>query len=96
MPIYYALRRGGRPLDPVRPFDLTSYIDNPSTELYSFRMASATNFEYGPARLSKTRLRAMETLTASVTVTNTGDLEGEEIAQLCIRQPVGEPETNLN
>jgi beta-glucosidase len=90
VPIYYALRRGGRPLDPVRPFDLTSYIDNPSTELYSFAHGlSYTNFEYGPARLSKTRLAGDETLTASVTVTNTGDLEGEEIAQLYIRQPVG-------
>jgi beta-glucosidase len=89
VPIYYALRRGGRPLDPARPFDLTSYIDNPSTELYPFSHGlSYTTFEYGPVRLSKTKLAGDQTLTASVTVTNTGDREGEETTQLYIRQPV--------
>ena len=38
--------------------------------------------------MSKTKLAGDQTLTASVTVTNTGDREGEETTQLYIRQPV--------
>ena len=86
VPIYYARRRSGRPLDQSRPLDLTSYVDSPSTELYPFGHGLGYSpFRYGPVRLSKCLLKGNETLKASVMVANIGDRDGEETALLFVR-----------
>ena len=50
---------------------------------------SYTNFTYGDPKLSSTSLKGNQTLTASVTVTNSGTLDGKEVVQLYIRDVVG-------
>ena len=50
---------------------------------------SYTNFSYSDVRLSDTLMKGNKTLTASVTVTNTGNREGKETVQLYIRDVVG-------
>jgi len=46
---------------------------------------SYTTFEYGQPRLDKTSIRADETATLTVEVTNTGERAGDEVVQLYIR-----------
>jgi len=49
---------------------------------------SYTNFKYGNLELSSKNLKGAETLTASVTITNTGKFKGKETVQLYIRDLV--------
>lgn len=46
---------------------------------------SYTTFEYKDLKLSKTQVRATEKITASFTLQNTGDRDGDEVVQLYIR-----------
>ena len=56
--------------------------------LYSFGYGlSYTKFVYSGLKLSKSTLDAGETLTAEVTVKNTGRLAGEEVAELYLMPP---------
>ncbi|MGA8206066.1 MAG: fibronectin type III-like domain-contianing protein, partial [Woeseiaceae bacterium] len=50
---------------------------------------SYTHFEYSDVSLDATEIGPGDTLTASVTVTNAGDTDGEEVVQLYIRDLVG-------
>jgi beta-glucosidase len=50
---------------------------------------SYTNFTYSPVQLSRSSIKATETLTATVTVTNSGAVTGKEVVQLYIRDLVG-------
>ena len=68
------------------PLYVTGYIDTPLDPLYCFGEGlTYTEFQYGEITLDKTELHEGETLTASVTVTNVGDRDGEETVQLYIR-----------
>ncbi len=67
-----------------------AYLDAPNTPLYPFGYRlSYTSFTYSPVTLDKTTMRPGETLTASVTVTNSGARDGEEVVQLYVRDLVG-------
>jgi len=58
--------------------------------LYSFGYGlSYTRFTYSPVTLSKASIKPGEPLTASVTVTNSGARDGEEVVQLYVRDLVG-------
>jgi beta-glucosidase len=58
--------------------------------LYSFGYGlSYTTFRYSSLTLSSESLSAGDPLTADVTVTNTGDLAGDEVAQLYVIPPAG-------
>ena len=58
------------------------------TPLYRFGYGlSYTKFSYGSLRLSTTKLRAGDSLTAQVDVTNAGKLAGDEVAQLYLMPP---------
>lgn len=46
---------------------------------------SYTTFEYKDLKLSKTQIKATEKITASFTLQNTGDRDGDEVVQLYIR-----------
>jgi len=87
IPLYYNHKNTGRPMDLKNKFT-SKYLDSPNDPLYPFGYGlSYTSFDYSDIRLSKTRLKGNETLTASVTLTNTGKLAGEEVVQLYIQDP---------
>lgn len=66
------------------------YWDEESTPLYPFGHGlSYGRFEYRDLTLDRDRIPAGETVTVSVTVTNTGERAGDEVAQLYIRQRHG-------
>ncbi len=66
------------------------YWDEESTPLYPFGHGlSYGRFEYGDLALDRDRIRAGETVTASVTVTNAGERAGDEVVQLYIHQRHG-------
>ena len=66
------------------------YWDEASTPLFPFGHGlSYGRFEYRDLILDRDRIEPGQTITASVTVTNTGERAGEEVAQLYIRQRHG-------
>lgn len=88
IPLYYNHLNTGRPMDPRNKFT-SKYLDIPNDPVYPFGYGlSYTTFEYGDIKLSKTQLKGDEKLTATITVTNTGKVAGEEVVQLYIRDPV--------
>lgn len=50
---------------------------------------SYTNFNYGNLILSSKTLKGNQTLTVSISITNTGSVKGKEVVQLYIRDIVG-------
>lgn len=93
IPIHHDQLPTGRPLaDPLaNGFEKfkSCYLDVSNRPLFPFGFGlSYTSFDYSPIRLSKTSLRGEDTLTAEVTVTNTGDRAGEEVVQLYLSDPV--------
>ena len=90
VPIYYNHKNTGRPFEDKGPAKFKSdYIDVSNAPLYPFGYGlSYTTFKYSDVKLSKTNLKGNETLTATVTVSNTGKLAGEEVVQLYISDPV--------
>jgi beta-glucosidase len=92
VPIYYDMKNTGRPIKPEDPNAkyVSRYLDMPNTPLYPFGYGlSYTRFTYSPVTLDKKAIRPGEKLTASVTVTNSGARDGEEVVQLYVRDLVG-------
>ncbi len=54
-----------------------------------YGLADSNNFEYSGFSLDRTQLDSDGTVTATVTVTNTGDREGDEVVQFYIRDMEG-------
>lgn len=89
IPIFYNHKNTGRPYNP-EDFFTSKYLDVPNSPLYPFGYGlSYTKFEYGKIHLNKNEMTANDVITATVTVTNTGNYDGEEIVQLYIRDIVG-------
>jgi len=92
VPIYYAHKNTGRPLPEGKWFEKfrSNYLDVSNDPLYPFGFGlSYTSFTYGDIKLSNTSLKGNQSLTASVTVTNSGNKDGKEVVQLYIRDMVG-------
>ena len=88
VPLYYNHRNTGRPPDVNNKFS-SKYIDVPVTPRYPFGYGlSYTTFAYSNLKLSATRARASDSITATVTVANTGNREGTEVVQLYVRDEV--------
>lgn len=88
IPLYYNHKNTGRPMSPGNKFT-SKYLDSPNDPVYPFGYGlSYTKFEYGDIVLSKTELKGDETLTATVSLSNTGKYAGEEVVQLYINDPV--------
>ena len=89
VPIYYNHLNTGRPLAAdAKGFVKfrSNYLDVPNTPLYPFGYGLGyTTFDYSPVRLSANTLTGDGSLTATVTVKNTGSREGTETVQLYIR-----------
>jgi beta-glucosidase len=93
LPLYYNHKNTGRPYlgptDPEQKYK-SRYIDVDNSPLYPFGYGlSYTNFEYSKLQLSSPKISAKEKLKISVTVSNTGRYDGEEVVQLYIRDLVG-------
>ena len=87
VPIYYNHKNTGRP--PSEEKYTSKYLELPSTPLYPFGHGlSYTTFEYGEPTLSRPTMSAVDTLTVSVEVTNTGDRTGDEVVQMYVRDLV--------
>ncbi len=90
VPIYYNYKNTGRPSAPNSPKFQSNYLDVPNTPLFPFGYGlSYTTFSYGDISISKTNAKGNEKITASITVTNNGKFDGEEVVQLYIRDVVG-------
>jgi beta-glucosidase len=89
IPIYYNAKNTGRPYDEKDKYR-SKYLDAPNAPLYAFGHGlSYTTFEYGDINLSSNMLKAGETLTVSITVRNSGSVNGVETVQLYTRDLVG-------
>jgi len=92
IPIYYAHKNTGRPLAEGKWFEKfrSNYLDVSNDPVYPFGYGlSYTNFTYSDVKLSSNALKGNQTLTASVTLTNSGSRDGKEVVQLYIRDLVG-------
>jgi beta-glucosidase len=92
VPIFYNHKNTGRPLEEGKWFSKfrSNYLDVSNDPVYPFGYGlSYSSFSYSDIKLSNTSLKGNQALTASVTVTNTGNKDGKEVIQLYIRDVVG-------
>jgi beta-glucosidase len=101
IPVYYAHKSSGRPPGkipltmiediPLRAYqsslgDAARYLDIGYLPLYPFGYGlSYTEFAYSNLKISSDKIRLGESLRITVEVTNTGDVESEEVVQLYFR-----------
>jgi beta-glucosidase len=92
IPLYYDHKNTGRPLPEGKWFTKfrSNYLDVSNDPVYPFGYGlSYSNFDYGDLQLSDTLLKGNKTLSASIMVTNSGNVEGKEVVQLYLRDMVG-------
>ncbi len=81
LPIFYNAKPSG-----MGSFWYGDYVDEKAGPLYPFGHGlSYTRFEYSDLIISKPQASAGETVDVSLAVTNTGDMAGDEVVQLYIR-----------
>lgn len=91
IPIYYSHFNTGRPAtnDSSHNYN-SSYNDLSIFPKYAFGFGlSYTSFVYSNLQLNKKKMKKNEQIEASVTITNSGKTDGEDIVQLYIRDQVG-------
>lgn len=96
VPIYYYAKQTGRPYtgnytEPATERVYRSkYRDTENSPLFPFGYGlSYTTFKYGAVVLDKSEVKQDETIKATVSVSNTGSRDGEEVVQLYIRDWTG-------
>lgn len=90
VPIFYYEKNTGRPIYLPSDKYKSKYIDSSNEPLYAFGHGlSYTTFRYSDFNLSSPKMKKGKTIEATVTVTNTGSVTGEETVQLYIRDLVG-------
>lgn len=92
IPVYYNHLNTGRPKAQDEKFEKfrSGYMDVQNSPLYPFGYGlSYTTFSYSDVTLSANEMGQDGSLTASVTVTNSGQRDADEIVQLYIRDVVG-------
>ena len=92
LPIYYSHKNTGRPLEEGKWFSKfrSNYLDVSNDPLYPFGYGlSYTTFSYSDIKLSAPSFKPGGSITAKVTLTNTGKVEGKEVVQLYTRDLVG-------
>lgn len=87
IPVFYNHYNTGRPV--TKPSDIrykSAYIDVPNDPQYAFGHGlSYTTFSYSNLKLSSNAINQKESVKVSFTLTNTGKVEGEEVAQFYIQ-----------
>ncbi len=91
IPIYYSHFNTGRPaVSDSNRFYNSSYTDISIWPKFEFGYGlSYTTFRYSNLQLSKRKMKSDDRVEVSVTITNTGHYDGEEIVQLYLRDLVG-------
>jgi beta-glucosidase len=90
VPLFYNHKNTGRPSADNSPKFQSNYLDAPNSPLYPFGFGlSYTTFTYSDFSIDKKEMKPGEKINASVTVTNSGNYDGEEVVQLYIRDLVG-------
>ena len=92
IPIFYNHKNTGRPLPDGAWFQKfrSNYLDVSNDPLYPFGYGlSYTKFDYGDLKLNTSTAKGNQTVTASITLTNSGKVDGAEVIQLYIRDLVG-------
>jgi beta-glucosidase len=88
IPIFYNHKNNGRPFSEGKY--TSKYLDVENTPLYPFGYGlSYTTFSYSEIKLNGSQMSLTNPIEATVTVTNTGEMFGEEVVQLYTRQLVG-------
>src|SRR6185436_3484578 len=90
IPIYYNYLNSGRPNagDEFQKFR-SNYLDVENSPLFPFGFGlSYTSFSYGGISLSSPVMNNSGKITATITISNTGNYDGEEVVQLYIRDMV--------
>jgi beta-glucosidase len=92
IPLYYNHKNTGRPYGgnysepPSQRLYISRYRDIKNSALYPFGFGlSYTSFSYGDLTLTSNQLKRGEQLKVSISVTNTGSRDGEEVVQLYTR-----------
>jgi beta-glucosidase len=68
----------------------SNYLDVSNDPVFPFGYGlSYSHFTYGDLKLSNNTLKGKQQLTASITLTNDGSVDGKEVVQLYIRDLVG-------
>lgn len=90
IPLYYNHLPTGRPYNFAKPNKYTShYYDAQNGPLYPFGFGlSYTSFTVSPVTLSASAMPEHGSLTASVTVTNSGARDGATVVQMYLNDPV--------
>ena len=92
IPLFYNYKNTGRPLADGHWFEKfrSNYLDVSNEPLYPFGYGlSYSSFEYSDIMLSQSEITNDEEIVATITLTNKGNYEGEEVVQLYIRDLVG-------
>lgn len=90
VPVYYYAKNTGRPIYLSNDKYKSKYIDCPNDPLFPFGFGlNYSTFSYSDIKLSTKELTANGELKATVNVTNTGGIDGEEVVQCYVRDLVG-------
>lgn len=90
VPVYYNHKNTGRPETAPGMVFYSHHMDVDRSPLYPFGYGlSYSSFSYSPVTLSDSELQSGKTIHASVSVTNSSAVDGEEIVQLYIRDKIG-------
>ncbi len=89
IPVYHSMLNTGRPDYVGGEKFKSNYLDIPNEPLYPFGYGlSYSDFEYGEMQLSADSIQKHEEISASISITNTSKIDGDEIVQLYIRDKV--------
>jgi beta-glucosidase len=94
VPIHYNVKNTGRPSrNPYKPASnyTSTYIDIPNVPLFPFGYGlSYTRFEYSDLKVLTPEVEIGGTVKVSVKVKNVGERDGDDVAQLYVRDVVAE------
>jgi len=90
IPVYHSMLSTGRPTKGSGFKFLSRYLDIPNEPLFPFGYGMAyTTFSYGEPVLDRVNMTQSDTLSVSITVTNTGSRAGSDVVQMYIRDVMG-------